>query len=45
MSIFTSAKVWKILVKIQMSKSNPKVDRGWKVPCLMSIRVKVLELK
>ena len=40
MSIFTSIKVWKYLIKIQLTKSNPKITRGVKVPCLMPIRVK-----
>ena len=39
MSIFTSKKVWKFLIKIQLTKSNPKRTRGWKVPSLMPIRV------
>ena len=40
MSIFTSKKVWKFLIQIQLTKSNPKITRGVKVPCLMPIRVK-----
>ena len=39
MSIFTCKKVWKCLIKIQLTKSDPKRTRGWKVPCLMPIRV------
>ena len=39
MSIFTSKKVWKFLIKIQLTKYNPKRTRGWKVPSLMPIRV------
>ena len=39
MSIFTSKKVWKFLIKIQRTKSDPKKYRGWKVPSLMPIRV------
>ena len=35
MSIFTSKKVWKIHLK----KTNPKIKRGVKVPCLMPNRV------
>ena len=42
MSIFTSKKGWKFLIKIQVTKSDPKKTRGWKVPCLMPIRVKAL---
>ena len=34
-SIFTSKKVWKILIKIQLTKSNQKRTGGWKVPALM----------
>ena len=37
MSISTSKKV---LSKIQQTKSDPKKDKGWKVPSLMLIRVK-----
>ena len=40
MSIFTSKKVEKFLIKIQLTKSDLKRTRGWKVPCLMAIRVK-----
>ena len=40
MSIFTSKKVWKFLIQIQLTKSNPKIYMGVKVPCLMPIRVK-----
>ena len=43
MSIFTSKKVWKFLIKIHLTKSNPKITRGVKVPCLMPIRVKSYE--
>ena len=39
MLIFTSKKVWKFLIQIQLTKSNPKITRGVKVPCLMPIRV------
>ena len=39
MSISTSKKVWKFLIQIQLTKSNPKTARGVKVPCLMPIRV------
>ena len=28
MSIFTSKKVWKFLIQIQLTKSNPKITRG-----------------
>ena len=34
--------VSKILIKIQLTKYNPNRTRGWKVPCLMPIRVKYL---
>ena len=40
MAIFTSKKVWKFLIQIQLKKSNRKITRGVKVPCLMPIRVK-----
>ena len=30
------------MVKIQLTKSDPKRTREWKVPCLMPIRVKVV---
>ena len=40
MSIFTSKKVWKFLIKIQLIKYDPKRTRGWKVPSLMPIRIK-----
>ena len=40
MSIFISKKVWKFLIKIQLTKSDPKRTRVWKVPSLMPIRVK-----
>ena len=40
MSIFTSNKVWKLLIKIQLTKFDSKRTKGWKVPCLMPIRVK-----
>ena len=40
MLIFTSKKVVKFLIKIQLTKSNLKITRGVKVPCLMPIRVK-----
>ena len=40
LSIFTYIKVWKFLIKIQLSKSDPKKCREWKVPSLMPIRVK-----
>ena len=39
-SIFTSKKVWKILIKIQLTKSDQKRIRGRKGPSLMPIRVK-----
>ena len=35
--------VWKFLIKIQLTKSNPKIIRGVNPPCLMPIRVKVLQ--
>ena len=41
MSIFTSKKVWKFLIKCQLTKYNPKRTRGWKVPSLMPIRVRI----
>ena len=37
---FHLQKVWKFLMKIQLTKSDPKRTRGWKVPSLMAIRVK-----
>ena len=39
MSIFTSKKVSKFLIQIQLTKFNPKITRGVKVPCHMPIRV------
>jgi hypothetical protein len=39
MSIFTSKNIWKYLIQIELTKSNPKITRGVKVPCLMPIRV------
>jgi hypothetical protein len=39
MPIFTSKEVWKFLIRIQLKKFDPKRTRGWKVPCLMPIRV------
>ena len=38
-SIFTSRNVCKILIKIQLTKSKPKIMRGVCPPCLMPIRV------
>ena len=32
-SIFTSKNVWKSLIKIQLTKSNPKIIRGVNQPC------------
>ena len=32
------------LIKFQLTKSDPKRARGWKVPCLMPIRVKDREI-
>ena len=39
MSILTYKNVWTFLIQIQLTKSNPKITRGVKVPCLMPIRV------
>ena len=39
-SIFTSKNVWKSMIRIQLTKSNPKILRGVNPPCLMPIRVK-----
>ena len=39
MSIFTSKKVWTFLIKIQLTKCDPKRTRGRKVPSLVPIRV------
>ena len=41
MSIFTSKKVWQFLVKTQLSKSDPKKTKGWKLPSLMPIKVNI----
>ena len=41
MSIFTSEKVWKVLIKNQLTKSDQKNDKEIKVSPLMPIRVKV----
>ena len=40
MSIFTSKKVWKFLIKIQLTKSDPKRTRGGKCPpsCQLGLR-------
>ena len=35
-----SKNVWKFLIKIHLTKSNPKIIRGVNPPCLMPIRVK-----
>ena len=43
MLIFTSKKVWKFLIKHQLTKSDPKRTRWWKVPCLIPIRVKPVQ--
>ena len=43
MSIFTSKKVRKVMIKIQLTKCDPKRTKGWKVPSLMPIKVKVDE--
>ena len=39
-SIFTSKNVWKFLIRIQLTKSHPKIIRGVNPPYLMPIRVK-----
>ena len=31
-------KVWKFLIQIQLTKSDPKKNKGWKVPSFMPIR-------
>ena len=41
-SIFTSNNVWKFLIKIQLTKSNPKIIREVNSPCLMLIRVNTI---
>jgi hypothetical protein len=41
-SIFTSKNVWKLLIKVQVTKSNPKIIREVNPPCLMPIRIKSL---
>ena len=40
---FHLKKVWKFLIKIQLTKSNPKITSEVKVPCLMPIRVKKID--
>ena len=45
MSIFTSKKVCKFLIKNQLTKIWSEKDKGWKVPSLMPIRVKGYYLK
>ena len=40
--IFTSKQVWKFWIKIQLTKSNPKIIREVNPPCLMPIRVKLM---
>ena len=42
MSSFTSEKVLKFLIKLQLAKSGPKRTRGWKVPYLIPIRVNIM---
>ena len=44
MSIFTSKKSLEIFDKNSADKVCSKKDRGWKVPSLMSIRVKCIRL-
>ena len=34
---------FKFLIKIQLPKIWSKKDKGWKVPCLMPIKVKVIQ--
>ena len=41
LSIFTSKKGRNLLIKIQLTNSYPKRTRGWKVPSLMPIGVKL----
>ena len=36
---FHLQKNWNFLIQIQLTKSDLKRTRGWKVPCLMPIRV------
>ena len=45
MSIFTSKKIWKFVIKNQLTKSGPKRIGGWKVPSLMPIRVNTQVLR
>ena len=45
MLIFTAKIVWKFLIQIQLTKSNPKITRGVKVPCLIPIRVNQVRRK
>ena len=42
MSIFTSKKFGNFYQKNQLIKSNPKITREVKVPCIMPIRVKLM---
>ena len=42
---FHLQKVWKFLIKIQLKNSDAIRTGGWKVPSLMPIRVKLLNLK
>ena len=44
LSIFTSKIFWKFSIKIQLTKSDPKRKRGWKLPFLKPIRVLGLRL-
>ena len=37
--MFTSKNVWKFLIKIKLTKSNPKIINEVNPPCIMPIRV------
>ena len=43
-SIFTFKKVWKFLIKTQLTKSDPKRTSGWKVPSLMPIWIHQIKM-
>ena len=43
MSIFTSKKVWKFLIQVQLTKSNPKITRRQK--CIVSCQLGLMQVE
>ena len=43
-SIFTSKKVWKFLIEMQLTKSDPKRTRGGKCPASCQLGLKLLKI-